>query len=76
MVGLVNMSFEVIMEAMTRLEQFALGFGHKITTNYFNNESIKKQKTVRVNGFTLFLDNLTMIIQKSSTLYEDLTKRS
>ncbi len=32
--------------ALTRLEQFALGYGHKITTNYFNNESIKKPKTV------------------------------
>ena len=26
--------------ALTRLEQFALGYGHKITANYFNNESI------------------------------------
>ena len=32
--------------SLTRLEQFALGYGHKITTNYFNNESIKKPKTV------------------------------
>jgi len=32
--------------ALTRLEQFALGYGHKITSNYFNNESIKKPKTV------------------------------
>jgi len=35
--------------ALTRLEQFALGYGHKITTNYFNNDSIKIQKTVRVS---------------------------
>ena len=32
--------------ALTRFDQFALGYDHKITTNYFNNESIKKPKTV------------------------------
>jgi len=31
------------------LEEFALGYGHKITTNYFNNESIKIQKTAQVS---------------------------
>ena len=49
-----NMYRVSIDSALTRLEQFALGYGHKITTNYFNNESIKIQKTVRVSMDSMF----------------------
>ena len=55
--------------ALTRLEQFALGYGHKITTNYFNNESIKKPKTVWIFKDS---DNIVSNLGRFTPLFRNL----
>ena len=55
--------------ALTRLEQFALGYGHKITTDYFNNESIKKPKTVWIFKDS---DNIVSNLGRFTPLFRNL----
>ena len=50
--------------ALTRLEQFALRSRHKTTANYFNNESIKKPKTVWIFKDS---DNIVMYLGRFIT---------